>query len=159
MSPMPTTPMQAGQQRRQVLLNLKCLFWCLENMGRRYDLNLVKHSLELNYLHRDLEDSNLGDNLQFLMEHLEEPDRHRILEALESMEKSRPSIDVGEKHFEIGHYLQTEYDFGPIAAGSYGIICSVTPQLRGLFYFDGPHLMECAFAPSNVRTIFGTYIS
>jgi hypothetical protein len=93
------------------------------------------------------------------MEHLEDGDRHRILEALDSMTKSRPAIDVGEKHFEIGHYVQTEYDFGPIAAGSYGIICSVTPQLRGLFYFDGPHLMECAFAPSNVRTIFGTYIS
>lgn len=151
--------MHAGQQRRQVLLNLKCLFWCLENMGRQYDLNLVKHSLELNYLHRDLEDSNLGDNIQFLMDHLEAADRQRILEALDHMSQSRPSVDVGGKHFEIGHYLQTEYDFGAIAEGSYGIICSVTPQLRGLFYFDGPHLMESAFAPSNVRIIFGTYIS
>lgn len=151
--------MQAGQQRRQVLLNLKCLFWCLENMGRRYDMNLVKHSLELNYLHRDLEDSNLGDNLQFLMDCLEQADRQRILEALDHMAESRASVDVGEKHFEIGHYLQTEYDFGPIAAGSYGIICSVTPQLRGLFYLDGPSLMETEFAPSNVRTVFGTYIS
>jgi hypothetical protein len=156
---MPTTPMQAGQQRRQVLLNLKCLFWCLENMGRQYDLNLVKHSLELNYLHRDLEDSNLGDNLQFLMEHLSEPDRIHILESLDRMAASRPSIDVGEKHFEVGHYVQAEYDFGPIADGSYGIITSVTPELRGLFYFDGPHLMESVFAPSNVRIIFGTYIS
>jgi hypothetical protein len=33
----------------------------------------------------------------------------------------------------------------------------VTPELRGLFCLDGPHLMESVFAPSDVQVIFGAY--
>jgi hypothetical protein len=54
--------------------------------------------------------------------------------------------------------VQSLNDFGPIPAGTYGIISSVTPQLRGLFYVDGGHLIEVPFAPSDIRVIFGTYI-
>lgn len=160
MSVMPTMPPPpAGQLQRHSLLNLKCLFWCVHQMGQQYNLNLVLHSLERGYLHPELADSHLGDNLGFLLETFGPDDLEAICTALGTMNASRESIDVGEKHFEVGHYLQSLDGFGAIAEESFGIICSVTPELRGIFYLDGGHLMESPFAPSDVRVIFGTYIN
>lgn len=159
MSSMPTMPAPAaGQQRRKVLLNLKCLFWCLHELEQSYNLNVVLHSIERRSLHPDIADSHLGDNLNYLMETLEEDDLPRIEDALSHTAQSRSWIDVADKHFEIGHYVQALKSFGPIAEDSYGIISSITPELRGLFCVDGIHLMESAFAPSDVRVIFGTYV-
>jgi hypothetical protein len=151
-------PPPAGQVQRQVLLNLKCLFWCVHQLGQQYNLNLVHHSLERGYLHPELANSHIGDNIQFLMDNLGEDELAAVCDALASMRGSRDSIDVDDKHFEIGHYIQAITSFGPIAEESYGIITSITPEMRGIFYLDG-HLMECEFAPSEVRVIFGTYIS
>ena len=159
MPAIPTAPIQTDRQRRRVLLNLKGLFWCLHQMRQNYNLNLVVHSLERGYVHADIADSNMGDNIKFLLETFEPEDLERIQSALSRILESKASVDVGEKHFEIGHYMQADRSFGPIAEDSCGIICSVTPQLRGLFYLEGGRLMESAFAPSDVRVIFGTYIS
>lgn len=156
---MPTTSPDTLQQRRRALLNLKSLFWCLHELGERYSLNLVKHSLEHDSLHPEIAFSNLGDNLGHLMEVFEPGDRAHLLDALDYLPVSRSSVDIGSKHLEVGHYVQAERSFGPIAEGSYGVICSVTPKLRGLFCLEGLHLMESEFAPSNVRTIFGTYVA
>lgn len=159
MAAMPTMPLPAGQLQRKALLNLKCLFWCIHQLHRQYNVNLAVHSLERGALHPDVANSHLGDNLEYLLETFDEEDIPRLAHALERMSESRSSIDVGEKHFEIGHYVQSVAGFGTIAEGAYGIICSVTPDLRGLFYLEGGHLMESVFAPSDVRVIFGTYVS
>ncbi len=159
MPSIPLAPLQPGQQRRQVLLNLKSLFWCLRQLRHEYNINLVVHSLERRYLHPDIADSHLGDNIAYLMETLDEADLDHIIEALGRLGASQPAVDMGDKHFEIGHYIQAIGEFGAIAEEIYGIITCVTPELRGLFYLEGPHLMESAFAPSDVRVIFGTYIS
>lgn len=152
-------PPSAGQVQRQVLLNLKCLFWCVHQMGQQYNLNLVMHSLERRILHPELANSHLGDNIAFLLENVSEEDTEAVSDALAAMRASRAAIDIDDKHFEVGHYVQAIESFGPIAEESYGIICSVTPDMRGLFYLEGGHLMEAEFAPSDVRVIFGTYIS
>lgn len=159
MPTLPTRPGSALVKRRQALLHLKSLFWCLHQLSRQYNLNLVQHSIERGSLHPDLDGSNLGDNIQYLLDTFDEHDRRHILDALRHQAHSRAAMDVAEKHFEIGHYVQAETSFGPIAEGSYGIICAITPQLRGLFYLDGDSLMTSAFAPSDVRVIFGTYVS
>lgn len=147
-----------GQQQRQVLLNLKCLFWCLHEMGQQYNLNLVLHSLERRTIHSDIADSHLGDILDFILLTYGDDGIECIQSGLKRMADSRSAMDIEGRHFEVGHYIQATDDFGPIAEGAYGIICSVTPQLRGLFFLDDHHLMESSFAPSNVRVIFGTYI-
>lgn len=152
-------PPSAEQEQRQSLLHLKSLFWCLHQLSEQYSVNLVLHSLERNALHPDLEFSHLGDNLQFLMEAFSPEDLAQLQGALEFQVKSRSEMDVGDRHFEIGHYVQAERSFGPIAEGSYGIICAITPQLRGLFYLEGDHLMGSSFAPSDVRVLFGTFIT
>jgi len=95
----------------------------------------------------------------FLLEHFDPEDLERLQSALSHIMESRDSIEVGDKEFMVGHYVQAVDDFGPIAADSFGIICSVTPELRGLFLLDGAHLMESPFAPANVRVIFGTYVN
>ncbi|MBI3735835.1 hypothetical protein HY256_04900 [Candidatus Sumerlaeota bacterium] len=158
----PTMLMQSGQapsqEQRQVLLNLKCLFWCLHEMRQHYNLNLALHSIERRVVHPDLANSHLGDILEFLLHTFSEDELERIQASLILMSESKSAVDVDDKHFEIGHYVQAVDDFGPIAEGAYGIICSVTPQLRGLFYLEEGHLMESAFAPSDARVIFGTYI-
>lgn len=159
---MTATPAQippTDQVDRKVLLNLKCLFWCIHELRQQYNLNLTLHTLEQGRLHPDLVDSHLGDNLSFLMETFEGDDLARLRHGLERITESRASIDVGDKHFEVGHYVQATGSFGPIAEESYGVICSVTPELRGLFYLEGGHLMESAFAPSDVRVIFGTHVA
>lgn len=152
-------PPSAGQVQRQVLLNLKCLFWCVHQLGQQYNLNLVLHSLERHHIHPELADSHLGDNIAFLLENISQDDIETICRALAGMRLSRAAMDVDDKHFEMGHYIQAIAGFGPIAEDSYGIICSITPDLCGLFYLEGGHLMEHEFAPSDVRVIFGTYIS
>lgn len=149
---------QSVQQRRKVLLHLKCLFWCLNQMQTCYNVNLVLYSLEHHSIHPEIVDSNLGDNLKFLLEHLDYEDLNRVGGAMHHLAQSIGSMDMGDKHFEMGHYVQSLNDFGPIASGTYGVISSVTPQLRGLFYVDGGHLIEVPFAPSDIRVIFGTYI-
>ena len=149
---------QTVQQRRKLLLHLKCMFWCLNQMCTRYNVNLVLYSLEHGSIHPEILDSNLGDNLKYLMEHLEAEDLARVGAAMRHLARSIGSIDVDEKHFEMGHYIQSLGDFGPITAGTYGIISSITPQLHGLFYLEGGHLIEVPFAPSDIRVIFGTYI-
>jgi len=100
----------------------------------------------------------LGDNLQYLLTHLDHAELARIAETLDGLGRSIAAMDIGDKHFEMGHYIQSLNDFGPIRRGAYGVITAITPQLRGLFYFDGGHLYEAPFAPSDVRVIFGTYI-
>jgi hypothetical protein len=150
---------QAPRHReRQVLLNLKCLFWCLHELRRQYSLNLALHTLERGVMHPDVANSHLGDNLQFLLASYGEEEREKIRQALLAMIGSRTSVDVDDKHFEVGHYIQAADDFGAIAEGSRGIIASVTPRLLGLFYLDDASLMLSEFAPSNVGVIFGTYI-
>jgi hypothetical protein len=147
------------QQRRRLLLHLKCLVWCLHQMQVRYDLNLVLYSLEHRSIHSEIANSNLGDNLTYLLEHLESGDCERLSHALGNITETVGSLDVGDKHFEMGHYLQALNDFGPVPAGAYGIISNITPQLRGLFFVDRTgQLIERTFSPADIRTIFGTYI-
>ena len=149
---------QLVQQRRKLLLHLKCLFWCLNQMQPRYNVNLVQYSLEHGAIHPEIENSNLGDNLRYLLDHLDAEDRLRIGGAMRHLAESIGSVDIGDKHFEMGHYIQSLNDFGPITEGTYGVISSITPQLHGLFYLEGGHLIETSFAPSDIRVIFGTYI-
>lgn len=159
MNPVPTAEVaDACQYRRRLLLNLKCLVWCLHQMQMRYDLNLALYSLERRSVHPEIADSNLGDNLAFLLEHLEPEDLGRIQHAIGGVHQTLGSLDVDDMHFELGHYVQATHDFGPIPANTYGIISTITPQLRGLFYIEGAHLIEVPFGPVDVRTIFGTYI-
>ncbi len=158
MSRLTLTGTSMVQDRRKLLLHLKCLLWCLHQMHTRYDLNLVLYSLEHHYIHPEIKDSNLGDNLVYILKHIDSEDAHRLSEALGPLPQSVASMDIGDKHFEMGHYIQSLEDFGPITADSYGVITCITPQLRGLFYLDGGGLMESAFAPSAIRVIFGTYI-
>lgn len=146
------------QLTRKILLHLKCLFWCLHQMHTRYDLNLVLYSLEHRSIHPEIKDSNLGDNLAFLMEHLEEKERLRLAEALQKTPESIASMDISDKHFELGHYIQSMADFGPIKAGTYGIISCISPQLRGLFLIEEQCLIEIPIPPATIQTIFGTYI-
>jgi hypothetical protein len=153
-----TLPADAVSQRRILLLHLKCLLWCLHQMQPRYNLNVVLYSIEHGDLHPEVRDSNLGDNLAYLLAHLDPEDLGRLGESVADLGRSVGSMDIGDKHFEMGHYIQALNDFGPITAGSYGVITAITPQLRGLFHFDGDHLYEAPFAPSDVRVIFGTYI-
>lgn len=149
---------QAVHQRRKLLLHLKCLFWCLNQMQTRYNVNLVLYSLDHETIHPEIVDSNLGDNLRYLKDNLEPEDLERISGAMGHLAQSTVAVDMGEIHFEVGHYIQSLNDFGPITADTYGVIASVTPQLRGLFYLEGGHLIEAPFAPSDIRVIFGTYI-
>src|SRR5262245_26337418 len=132
---------QSGPERlhdqRKILLNLKCLFWCLHELRQNYNLNLALHSLERRTIHPDIANSHLGDNLEFLLDTFPSEDLEHLQHALSLMNDSKASIDIDYKHFEIGHYVQAITDFGPIAEGSYGIICAITPQLRGLFYLEG----------------------
>lgn len=146
-----------SRDQRRVLLHLKSLFWCLHEMGGHYNLNLALHSLDRRALHPDVANSHLGDNLEYLLSVFGEGDTARLQDALRRMTDSKAGVDIDGKHFEIGHYIQALEDFGPIVEGAYGIICSVSPRLNGLFLLDGPHLLQTPFAPSNVRTIFGTY--
>lgn len=149
---------QSVQQRRKVLHHLKCLLWCLSQMQTRYNINLVLYSLEHLSIHPEIADSNLGDNVRYLLDHMEPEDLNRLGGAMRHLSESISSIDIGDKHFEMGHYVQSIEDFGPITAGAYGVISSITPQLQALFYLEGGHLMEVPFAPSDIRVIFGTYI-
>lgn len=142
---------------RRLLLNLKCLFWCLSQMRQHYDVNLVLFSLEHRSIHGEIRDSNLGDNLAFILERCGDRDLLQVAEALQRMGHSTPAREIAGKHFEMGHYVQALEDFGPITAGTYGIISCITPMLHGLFYLDG-RLLEAPFTPGKVRTIFGTYI-
>lgn len=146
------------QQRRKVLHHLKCLFWCLNQLQTRYNINLVLYSLEHLSVHAEIADSNLGDNVRYLLDHLESEDLSRLSGAMRNMGQSIGAMAIDDKQFEMGHYVQSLDDFGPITAGTYGIISSITPQLRGLFYLEGGHLMEVPFAPSDIRIIYGTYI-
>jgi hypothetical protein len=127
-------------------------------MQPHYNLNLVLYSIEHGELHPEISDSNLGDNLSFLIDHLEPESLSRLGEAMDDLGHSIAAMDLGDKHFEMGHYIQALNNFGPITKGAYGVISAITPQLRGLFYFDGGHLYGTPFAPSDVRVIFGTYI-
>jgi hypothetical protein len=148
----------SAPHHRKLLLHLKCLVWCLHQMQTRYDLNLVLYSLERHSLHPEIMDSHLGDNLNFLIQHLDLEDLSRLSDAMRHLPETLATMDIGEKHFEMGHYIQCLDGFGPISADSYGVITSITPQLRGLFLLEGAHLLEAPFAPSHIRVIFGTYI-
>jgi hypothetical protein len=146
-------------QVRCLLLHLKCLVWCLHQMKTRYDLNLVLYSLEHGSLHPGIRDSNLGDNVSFLLQHLDGQDVARIADAVAHLPESVAMVDVDDKHLEIGHYIQSTRDFGPIKASNYGIISAISPRPHGLFLLEGgTHLIEAPFEPDDVRTIFGTYV-
>lgn len=141
------------------MLHLKCLVWCLHQVTQRYDRNLVLYSLEHKRVHPEIADSNLGDNVAYILTHLPAEDLPTVARVIQGLNDSVAEQDISEKHFSIGHYLQAQADFGPVKAGSYGIISAITPQLRGLFYLDDDgHVVETAFGPSNVGVIFGTYI-
>ena len=155
---MPITQSITSEYQRRLLLHLKCLFWCLHQRQARYNLNLVLHSLEHQHTHPEIENSNLGDNLKFILEHLDPPNLTCLGQAISQLHESVGSQDISEKYFEIGHYIQTLSPFNHIGEESYGIITSITPQLRGLFLSPEGDLALSPFAPSDIRIIFGTYI-
>lgn len=141
------------------MLHLKCLVWCLHQVTQRYDRNLVLYSLEHRRVHPEIADSNLGDNVAYILQHLPGEDLPIVASVIQGLNDSVAEQDISDKHFSIGHYLQAQADFGPVRAGSYGIISAITPQLRGLFYNDETgRIGEVPFGPSNVGVIFGTYI-
>jgi hypothetical protein len=146
------------RQRRKMLLHLKCLFWCLNQMQTRYDLNLVLYSLEHQQVHLEILDSNLGDNVEFLIENFEREDLSRLARSMRHLPDNLGEVEYADKKFIMGHYIQAIEDFGPITAGTYGIISSLLPNLQGLFLVDGDHLFQTPFQPNDVRIIFGTYI-
>ena len=128
-------------------------------MQTRYDLNLVISSLERQSVHPEISDSNLGDNVHYLLEHVGDPvDLGRIGEALEKLPSTIGSLDLDDKHFEIGHYVQAIHGFEQIQAGSYGVISCITPRMRGLFWVGEGQMVESPFDPDDIRVIFGTYI-
>lgn len=148
----------ATDQRRKILHHMKALVWCLHQMQTRYDLNLVMYSLDHHEIHPEIRESNLGDNLTYLLDHLDPEDQVRLSETVRRLPESISSMDIVENHFEIGHYIQAKRPFGPVTEGQYGIIASISPQLRGLFLLEDGHIANMAFDPSAVRCIFGTYI-
>ncbi len=72
----------ATEQRRKILHHLKALVWCLHQMQTRYDLNLVLYSLDHHEIHPEICESNLGDNLAYLVGHLGPEDQVRLSETV-----------------------------------------------------------------------------
>lgn len=146
---------------RYLLFHLKSLFWCLHQDGMHYNLSLVLSALMTRRIPPQIENSNLSDSLGVLLSQLDAENLYCIASALSSMTNSAASIELGERHFEIGHYLQCITAIGPITAGSYGIVSCTTPQLRGLFYVTQGHseIHELLIAPFQVRTLFGLYVA
>lgn len=146
------------RQRRKLLHHLKCLFWCLNQMQTRYDLNLVLYSLEHRNIHPEIRDSNLGDNVAYLIDFFESEDLSRLAEAMRHLPETIGQVEWADKQFIVGHYIQSLEDFGPITPGCYGVIVALSPALHGLFLVDGDHLFESPFDSEQVRVIYGTYI-
>lgn len=146
------------RQRRKLLHHLKCLFWCLNQMQTRYDLNLVLYSLEHRNIHPEIRDSNLGDNVAFLIENFEPEDLSRLAGAMRHLPETVGQVEIADKQFILGHYIQAVDDFGPITPGCYGVIVALSPSMHGLFLVDGNHLFESPFHAEQVRVIYGTYI-
>ena len=93
--------------RKKLLLHLKCLLWCLHQMQTRYDLNLVLYSLEHFHIHPEISDSNLGDNLDYILSNIDSEDALRLGDALCHLPESVGSLDMDDQHYEMGHYIQT----------------------------------------------------
>ena len=127
-------------------------------MDTRYNLNLVLYSLEHRHVHSEIRDSHLGDNLNYLLNNLDPLDMLRLGEAMRHLHHSITMRDLDDKHFEIGHYIQSLRAIGPIAPDVFGVVISISPHLQGLFLLDGERLLESPFDPADVRTIFGTYV-
>jgi hypothetical protein len=144
---------------QKILLHIKSLLWCSTKAGQQYNLGLITASLSEGRVLESLQNTNLGDNLAFILSILKRPkDRRTLIACLEALPKSSCQVEVGREKYEIGHYLQALEDLASVPKGSYGLISRLNKRIRGLFYVEGSGLIETTIKPEQVRVIYGTTI-
>ncbi len=149
----------ATMDLRKLLLHIKSLVWCLNKAQQHYNLTLITASLENGRVIDALRDTNLGDNLAYLLSTLtDRRDIQTLIGCLQRVPASTSARQIDDMHYEVGHYLQTLEDVDDVPGGSYGIISFLGGKLKGLFYVENKGLVETVISTSNVRVIYGTRI-
>lgn len=144
---------------RKLLLHMKSLVWCLNKAQQHYNLTLITASLENGTVIDALRDTNLGDNLAYLLSALtDRRDIQTLIGCLKRVPASSPARQINDMHYEVGHYLQTLEDVNNVPKGSYGIISFLGDRIKGLFYVENTGLVETVISTSNVRVIYGTRV-
>jgi hypothetical protein len=157
---------------QRVLLHIKSLVWCLSKASQRYNLSLIVACLSERRVLDPLRNTNLGDNLTYLLSALKHPqDLQVLVSCLQELPKSQSQLRMEKQQYEIGHYLEALEDLTPPCAGvpvpkgSYGIISWLKEpavplgrHIRGLFYVEESGLIETIIEPQQVRVIYGTMI-
>jgi hypothetical protein len=144
---------------RKLLLHIKSLVWCLNKAQQQYNVTLMTASLENGSVIDALRDTNLGDNLAYLLSTLPPGrDIQTLIGCLRQVPASAPAHHIGEMHYEVGHYLQTLENVNNVPKGSYGIISFLGDQTKGLFYVEKKGLVETLITWPSVKVIYGTRI-
>jgi hypothetical protein len=144
---------------RKLLLHVKSLVWCLNKAQQHYNLGLITVSLESGKVIDVLRDTNLGDNLAYLLSTLtDRRDIETLIGCLRRVPDSAAARHINDMHYEVGHYLQTLEDVDNVPRGSYGIISFLGGKIKGLFYVENKGLVETVISPSSVKIIYGTIV-
>lgn len=151
------------------LLHIKALIWCLGKASERYNLVTIEEALRQRKIPLSLMHSTVGQNLSFILRFLPvEAEVETLIRALETAvddiqlrggQKPEIKHPLGTIVCEVGHYLQALEDIsGGVPQGTYGVLCALSNNLKGLFYVQAQGLKLVEFSPEKVRFIFGTTI-
>ena len=146
---------------RKFFLNLKTLIWCLNRASTKYHLPMVIEALERRAIPKALEETNLGDNIAYLLEVLDTRREIKdLIEALRHSSASLPCLDCSGEHLELPHYLRAARPLGEaVPPGTFGLAINLQPDhLEALFYCSDKGFTPISIKLDDVELLYGTLL-
>jgi hypothetical protein len=145
--------------KRDVMLHLKSLIWCLSKDRQRYNLHLVLDCLHARHVPVSIQGTPLGRNLAYLIHELSCCESiYVLLNTLKMIPVSEIRIITPAGEFELGQYLKTREKIGLVPPDSYGVVSFLGDAMRGLFYIEDCGMAEEPFSLDQVEVHMGITI-
>lgn len=145
--------------KRDLMLHLKSLIWCLSKDRERYNLRLVLDCLHAGHVPESIQGTPLGKNLVYLIHELSFCGGHKVLlNTLKQIPKSEIRIIIPAGELELGQYILTKKKIGLAPQGSYGVVSFLGDPMRGLFYIENAGIAEAAFSLDDIEIHKGIMI-
>jgi len=144
---------------KRFLLHIKALVWCLHRVCQKYNLTTVIESLKEGKIHPSLVDTNLGENIKYIIDNIEnENDIQKLIQYLNDVPKHKVGLsNLLKNDDEVGYYIKSLEQIGDVPPGCFGVVMKSNSNLEVIFYLDKEGLIKKIVKPDQIELIPGTY--
>lgn len=143
---------------KKILLHIKALVWCLHRVCQKYNLELIIESLKHGKVHPEIFKTNLGENVQYIIDNLDKKDIPELIKSLRDVNKRRMNLlNLTKEDDEIGYYIKSTEQIEELPPQSYGIVIKKNNDLEILFFNNDVGLVTKDVEKSQIEIVSGTF--